>query len=76
MLHTRLRLIWRAAQALPSKIQSLWRGLLQSDQSLDVILDEFMRQRFERCRMIVRNSELLGEWEKNPGSLNDKTVKS
>src|SRR5215472_2747096 len=40
--------------------------LLQSDHSLHAILDDFMRQRYERCRMIVQNSELLGEWEKNP----------
>jgi 2-polyprenyl-6-methoxyphenol hydroxylase-like FAD-dependent oxidoreductase len=48
--------------------------LLQSDRSLDAILNDFMRRRFERCRMIVHNSELLGEWEKNPGSSDDKTV--
>jgi len=40
--------------------------LLQSPHPLRAILDEFMRQRYERCRMIVDNSELLGEWEKNP----------
>jgi 2-polyprenyl-6-methoxyphenol hydroxylase-like FAD-dependent oxidoreductase len=48
--------------------------LLQSDGSLDAILDGFMRRRYERCRMIVQNSELLGEWEKNPGAPNDNTV--
>lgn len=48
--------------------------LLQSDGSLDAILDGFMRRRYERCRMIVQSSELLGEWEKNPGAPNDNTV--
>ncbi len=38
--------------------------LLKSDKSLNAILDDFMRQRYERCRMIVQNSELLGEWKK------------
>jgi hypothetical protein len=27
-----------------------------------------MRRRFERCRMVVENSEQLGEWEKTPGA--------
>jgi len=40
--------------------------LLQSDHSLHAILDDFMDQRYERCRMVVQNSELLGEWEKKP----------
>jgi 2-polyprenyl-6-methoxyphenol hydroxylase-like FAD-dependent oxidoreductase len=48
--------------------------LLQSDRSIRAILDDFMGQRYERCRMIVQNSELLGEWEKHPGALNDSTV--
>ena len=48
--------------------------LLQSGRSLDAILNDFMRQRYERCRMIVANSELLGEWEKNPGAPNENTV--
>ena len=39
--------------------------LLQSERSLNAVLDDFMHQRYERCRMIVQNSELLGEWEKN-----------
>lgn len=42
--------------------------LLQSDQPLAAVLDNFMRRRFERCRMIVENSEQLGEWEKNPNA--------
>jgi 2-polyprenyl-6-methoxyphenol hydroxylase-like FAD-dependent oxidoreductase len=48
--------------------------LLQSDQPLGAVLDDFMRQRYERCRMIVENSELLGEWEKNPAAPNQDTV--
>jgi hypothetical protein len=48
--------------------------LLQSHHPLRAILDEFMRQRYERCRMIVDNSELLGEWEKNPTAPDQDTV--
>jgi 2-polyprenyl-6-methoxyphenol hydroxylase-like FAD-dependent oxidoreductase len=48
--------------------------LLQSDRPLASVLDDFMRQRYERCRMIVKNSELLGEWEKNPAAPNQDTV--
>lgn len=48
--------------------------LLQSDRSLNAILEDFMSRRYERCRMIVQNSELLGEWEKNPGAPNQDTV--
>lgn len=45
-----------------------------SERSLDAILGEFMRRRYERCRMIVQNSEQLGEWEKNPGAPDNDTV--
>jgi 2-polyprenyl-6-methoxyphenol hydroxylase-like FAD-dependent oxidoreductase len=48
--------------------------LLQSHRSLSDALDEFMRQRYERCKMIVENSELLGNWEKNPATPNQDTV--
>jgi 2-polyprenyl-6-methoxyphenol hydroxylase-like FAD-dependent oxidoreductase len=48
--------------------------LLQSDGPLSAALDELMRQRYERCRMIVENSELLGEWEKNPAAPDQDTV--
>lgn len=48
--------------------------LLQSEQPLAAVLDDFMRQRYERCRMIVENSELLGEWEKNPATPDQDTV--
>lgn len=42
--------------------------LLQSDQPIAAVLENFMRRRYERCRMIVKNSEQLGEWEKNPNA--------
>jgi 2-polyprenyl-6-methoxyphenol hydroxylase-like FAD-dependent oxidoreductase len=48
--------------------------LLQSDRALNAILEDFMLQRYDRCRMIVQNSELLGEWEKSPGAPNQDTV--
>jgi 2-polyprenyl-6-methoxyphenol hydroxylase-like FAD-dependent oxidoreductase len=48
--------------------------LLGSDASLATVLEDFTRRRYERCRMIVQNSEQLGEWEKNPGSPDDDTV--
>jgi 2-polyprenyl-6-methoxyphenol hydroxylase-like FAD-dependent oxidoreductase len=48
--------------------------LFQSERSLNTVLDDFMHQRYERCRMIVANSELLGEWEKKPGTPNEDTV--
>ena len=48
--------------------------LLQSDRPLAAVLDDFMGRRYERCRMIVENSELLGEWEKNPAAPNQDTV--
>lgn len=33
---------------------------------LEDALAEFMRQRYERCRLVVENSLQLGEWEKHP----------
>jgi 2-polyprenyl-6-methoxyphenol hydroxylase-like FAD-dependent oxidoreductase len=48
--------------------------LLGSDASLATVLEDFTRRRYERCRMIVQNSEQLGEWEKKPGSPDDDTV--
>jgi 2-polyprenyl-6-methoxyphenol hydroxylase-like FAD-dependent oxidoreductase len=48
--------------------------LLQSDSPVDAILSDFTQRRYERCRMIVDNSELLGEWEKNPSAPNADTV--
>jgi 2-polyprenyl-6-methoxyphenol hydroxylase-like FAD-dependent oxidoreductase len=48
--------------------------LLQSDAPLASILEDFTARRYERCRMIVNNSEQLGEWEKNPSAPNADTV--
>jgi 2-polyprenyl-6-methoxyphenol hydroxylase-like FAD-dependent oxidoreductase len=39
---------------------------LAADGSIPAALDRFMRRRFERCRMVVENSERLGEWEQRP----------
>jgi 2-polyprenyl-6-methoxyphenol hydroxylase-like FAD-dependent oxidoreductase len=49
--------------------------LLATEASFETALDLFSQQRFDRCRAIVENSELLGEWEKNPSSPNAETVK-
>lgn len=49
--------------------------LLQSDAPLAAVLEEFTQRRYERCRLIVQNSELLGEWEKNPSAPNADTVR-
>jgi 2-polyprenyl-6-methoxyphenol hydroxylase-like FAD-dependent oxidoreductase len=40
--------------------------LLQSAPSVPVALENFMQRRFERCRLVVENSFMLGEWEKVP----------
>jgi 2-polyprenyl-6-methoxyphenol hydroxylase-like FAD-dependent oxidoreductase len=48
--------------------------LLHSDAPLAEALDDFEARRYERCRMIVENSELLGEWEKDPSTPNADTV--
>jgi 2-polyprenyl-6-methoxyphenol hydroxylase-like FAD-dependent oxidoreductase len=45
--------------------------LLQSDAPIASVLEDFTARRYPRCKMIVDNSELLGEWEKNPGAPND-----
>jgi 2-polyprenyl-6-methoxyphenol hydroxylase-like FAD-dependent oxidoreductase len=41
---------------------------LRSKSSIDQALSVFMQARFERCRMVVENSDQLGEWEKRPGT--------
>ena len=48
--------------------------LLAARPILADALDEFTSARHERCRMIVENSELLGEWEKNPSAPNADTI--
>jgi 2-polyprenyl-6-methoxyphenol hydroxylase-like FAD-dependent oxidoreductase len=40
--------------------------LLQSEPSVNSALEKFMTRRFERCRLVVENSYMLGEWEKVP----------
>jgi 2-polyprenyl-6-methoxyphenol hydroxylase-like FAD-dependent oxidoreductase len=40
--------------------------LLQSEPSVSSALEKFMTRRFERCRLVVENSYMLGEWEKVP----------
>jgi 2-polyprenyl-6-methoxyphenol hydroxylase-like FAD-dependent oxidoreductase len=41
---------------------------LHSGRALEAALNDFSEARFERCRMVVDNSEQLGEWEKKPGT--------
>jgi 2-polyprenyl-6-methoxyphenol hydroxylase-like FAD-dependent oxidoreductase len=48
--------------------------LLQAGGEVPAVLQDFTVRRYERCRMIVENSELLGEWEKNPSAPNADTV--
>ena len=39
--------------------------LLPSEEDLQAALEKFMERRYERCKMVVRNSVQLSEWEKN-----------
>ena len=41
---------------------------LLSETPVETALAAFMQARYERCRMVVENSEQLGEWEKRPGT--------
>jgi len=41
---------------------------LQSAQSLAGALESFMTRRFDRCRLVVENSFMLGEWDKVPNT--------
>jgi 2-polyprenyl-6-methoxyphenol hydroxylase-like FAD-dependent oxidoreductase len=41
---------------------------LRSETPVEAALAAFMQARYERCRMVVENSEQLGEWEKRPGT--------
>jgi 2-polyprenyl-6-methoxyphenol hydroxylase-like FAD-dependent oxidoreductase len=41
---------------------------LRSEMPVETTLAAFMQARYERCRMVVENSEQLGEWEKRPGT--------
>jgi 2-polyprenyl-6-methoxyphenol hydroxylase-like FAD-dependent oxidoreductase len=49
-------------------------SLLERDRPLPELLEQFMTRRYERCRMVVQNSEQLGEWEKDPSAPNVDTV--
>jgi 2-polyprenyl-6-methoxyphenol hydroxylase-like FAD-dependent oxidoreductase len=42
--------------------------LLQSDEPLPRILEQFMARRYERCRMVVDASLQISEWDKNPSA--------
>lgn len=46
---------------------------LRSETSVEAALAGFMQARYARCRMVVENSDQLGEWEKRPGTA-DKLV--
>jgi hypothetical protein len=48
--------------------------MLQADAPVASVLEDFTKSRFQRCKMIVDNSELLGEWEKNPSAPNADTA--
>jgi hypothetical protein len=45
--------------------------LLSADAPVSDLPEDFHGPRCERCHMIVDNSELLGEWEKNSSATND-----
>jgi 2-polyprenyl-6-methoxyphenol hydroxylase-like FAD-dependent oxidoreductase len=47
---------------------------LRAAESLDAALSDFTRARYDRCRMVVNNSEQLGEWEKRPGTAEDRVA--
>jgi 2-polyprenyl-6-methoxyphenol hydroxylase-like FAD-dependent oxidoreductase len=42
--------------------------LLRSEQPVAALLERFMARRAERCRVVVENSLLLGEWQKHPNT--------
>jgi 2-polyprenyl-6-methoxyphenol hydroxylase-like FAD-dependent oxidoreductase len=48
--------------------------VLQSDAPVVEILEDFTARRHQRCHMIVKNSEQLGEWEKNPTASGIDTI--
>ena len=39
-----------------------------SGDPAEQVLERFTKRRYERCRIVVENSVLLGEWEKHPGT--------
>jgi 2-polyprenyl-6-methoxyphenol hydroxylase-like FAD-dependent oxidoreductase len=42
--------------------------MLQSAPSVAAALENFMTRRFDRCRLVVENSFMLGEWDKVPNT--------
>jgi len=43
-------------------------GMITSGTEVERMLGAFTAARYDRCRMVVENSEQLGEWEKRPGT--------
>jgi 2-polyprenyl-6-methoxyphenol hydroxylase-like FAD-dependent oxidoreductase len=41
--------------------------LLQVCDDVPAALERFMQRRYERCRMVVKASVQMSEWEKHPG---------
>ena len=39
---------------------------LAGDAPIDKALGNYMKRRYERCRLVVDTALLLGEWEKDP----------
>jgi 2-polyprenyl-6-methoxyphenol hydroxylase-like FAD-dependent oxidoreductase len=52
-----------AAQAIEDGI--VLTEELSSDRSLAEALDAYMERRYERCKMIVEGSEMIGRWEQD-----------
>jgi 2-polyprenyl-6-methoxyphenol hydroxylase-like FAD-dependent oxidoreductase len=57
--------------------------VLAEEGSLPSALEKFMTRRFERCRLVVENSRMLGESEKvpdmpgaDPAGVLDRTLKA
>jgi 2-polyprenyl-6-methoxyphenol hydroxylase-like FAD-dependent oxidoreductase len=42
--------------------------VLRSGPTLPIALERFVARRFDRCRLVVENSFLLGEWDKVPNT--------
>ncbi len=40
--------------------------VIESEPTLEQALKRFMERRYERARLVVRNSEQLGDWEQDP----------
>jgi 2-polyprenyl-6-methoxyphenol hydroxylase-like FAD-dependent oxidoreductase len=46
-------------------------SLLRAEEPVAALLDTFMGRRYQRCKMVVENSFLLGEWEKTRSAQSD-----